>query len=186
MESIKILTAITLLLSFTMCKAQNSKDKANTQTPAKSELSGIDAVVTHYLHLKNALASDDSKEAAAAGGQLHTALASLGKLTMNEAQKKAYANISMAAEENAEHIAENTGKIEHQREHFQSLSVGIYELVNVFGTPQTLYKDYCPTAKAVWISEFKEIKKNPYMGSSMPNCGSVKDTLGVSSGNEQT
>lgn len=136
----------------------------------------INEVITHYLHLKNALASDNTKEAATAGGQLQTALTNLGKQTMNEGQKKAYADIAGDAEENAEHISKNGGNIKHQREHFQSLSEDIYDLVKAFGTSQTLYKDYCPMAKASWLSEVKNIK-NPYLGKSMPTCGTVKETI---------
>ncbi len=29
---------------------------------------------------------------------------------------------------------------------------------------------------AIWLSEVKEIK-NPYLGSKMPDCGSVKETI---------
>lgn len=95
---------------------------------------------------------------------------------MSEVQKKAYADIASDAEENAEHISENGGNIKHQREHFQSLSGDIYDLVKVFGTSQTLYKDYCPMAKASWLSEVKVIK-NPYLGKNMPTCGTLKETI---------
>lgn len=156
--------------------AITAEPTAQTAT-APAQNTGASEVVTHYLHLKNALTSDNSKEAATAGGQLHTALVNLGKQTMTDAQKKAYADIASDVEENAEHISENGGNIKHQREHFQSLSGDIYDLVKAFGTSQTLYKDYCPMAKASWISEVKDIK-NPYLGKSMPTCGSVKETIG--------
>ena len=39
-----------------------------------------------------------------------------------------------------------------------------------------LYYDYCPMAKAYWVSEEGNIV-NPYLGQAMPTCGSVKDTL---------
>src|SRR3546814_18963815 len=83
---------------------------------------------------------------------------------MSETQKKAYAEIAVDAEENAEHIAENGGNIKHQREHFQGLSEDIYDLAKAFGASQTLYVDYCPMAKATWLSEVKDIK-NPYFRS---------------------
>ena len=61
------------------------------------------------------------------------------------------------------------------------LSKDIADLIKTFGTGgQTLYKDFCPMASdgkgAIWISEVKEIK-NPYLGSKMPECGSVKETI---------
>jgi hypothetical protein len=160
--------------------SQKSNAKSAIQT-AQAETTAVQnanlsEVITHYLHLKNALTSDNTKEAATAGGQLQNALVSLGKQTMNAAQKKAYADISGDAEENAEHISENGGNIKHQREHFQSLSEDIYDLVKAFGTSQTLYKDYCPMAKASWLSEVKNIK-NPYLGKKMDTCGTVKETI---------
>jgi hypothetical protein len=50
----------------------------------------------------------------------------------------------------------------------------------MFGTKQKLYQDYCPMYNdgkgAIWISETKEIK-NPFYGSQMLTCGSLKKTL---------
>jgi len=156
----------------------NAKTKAPTQASVEAlpQNASLDAVLTHYLHLKEALASDNSEGAATAGGQLQTALVSLGKQTMSEPQKKAYAGIADDAQENAEHISKSGGNIKHQREHFQSLSEDMYDLVKAFGSSQTLYKDYCPMAKASWLSEVKNIK-NPYLGKSMPTCGTVKETI---------
>jgi len=154
----------------------NAQKATSAQTAEQVQATSAQEVITHYLHLKEALSTDNSKEAASAGGQLHAALVSLGKQTMDATQKKAYANIADDALENAEHIADNGGNIKHQREHFQGLSEDIYDLVKAFGTSQTLYKDYCPIAKASWLSAVKDIK-NPYLGSSMLTCGSVKETI---------
>ena len=70
----------------------------------------------------------------------------------------------MMRKEHAEHIGANAGNIKHQREHFQELSKDVYDLVKAFGTNQVVYKDYCPMAKAIWLSETKEIR-NPYYSS---------------------
>ena len=90
---------------------------------------------------------------------------------------KEYMEIAENAKENAEHISDNTGKIDHQREHLASLSKDVSDLITLFGTTQKLYQDYCPMYNdgkgAVWISEAKTIK-NPYYGSKMLTCGSVK------------
>lgn len=178
--------AATVLAACSNLQKTNAKNNTQAETQpaaitrtsatAASQNASLNEVITHYLHLKNALTSDNTNEAATAGGQLQAALVDLGKQTMNEAQKKAYANIAGDAEENAEHISKNGGNIKHQREHFQSLSEDIYDMVKAFGTSQTLYKDYCPMAKASWLSEVKSIK-NPYLGKSMPTCGTVKKTI---------
>jgi hypothetical protein len=39
-----------------------------------------------------------------------------------------------------------------------------------------IYEAYCPMKKASWLSSEKVIK-NPYYGSAMLTCGSVRDTL---------
>ena len=39
-----------------------------------------------------------------------------------------------------------------------------------------VYLEYCPMAKASWLSSEKEIS-NPYLGNKMLKCGSVKETI---------
>jgi hypothetical protein len=146
-------------------------------TSAMSSNTSIDGIVANYLKLKNALANDNSKEAANSGNDL---LASIGKVDMNSISKeqmKTYMDIADDLKENAEHIGENAGKLDHQREHFVLVSKDINDLIATFGTNQKLYQDFCPMADegkgAIWISETKEIK-NPYLGAKMPTCGTIK------------
>lgn len=92
-------------------------------------------------------------------------------------KQKEYQEIADNIKENAEHIGDNAGKIDHQREHLASLSKDVSDLIALFGSSQKLYQDHCPMYNdgkgAVWISETKDIK-NPYYGNQMLNCGSVK------------
>jgi hypothetical protein len=148
-------------------------------TKVKSQFS-IDKIVANYLTLKNALTKDDAKGAASAGKVLYATFNTVNVKSIDAKLKKDYLDIAETAKENAEHIGDNAGKIDHQREHFVSLSKDINDLIKLFGTKQKLYQDYCPMADdgkgAIWISEIKEIK-NPYYGSNMLTCGSVKKTL---------
>ncbi len=142
--------------------------------PAKEMIAG-------YLQLKNALAKDNGKDAATAGNTIVAILAKVNMKNLPEAQMKSYMDIADDLKENAEHIGANAGKIEHQREHFILLSKDMADLIKIFGNGgQTLYKDFCPMANdgkgAIWISEVEEIK-NPYLGSKMPRCGTVKETM---------
>ncbi len=157
---------------------QATTDTAGTQTttafPAKE-------IITGYLQLKNALAKDNGKDAATAGNTMVATLAKVDMKSLPEAQMKSYMDIADDLKEHAEHIGANAGKIEHQREHFIMMSKDMADLIKTFGNGgQTLYKDFCPMANdgkgAIWISEVKEIK-NPYLGSKMPDCGSVKETI---------
>lgn len=140
----------------------------------------IEDIVVSYINLKNKLTKDDSNGAADKG---KTLLASFNKFDVNKLdakQKAAYLDIVDDAKENAEHIGDNAGKIDHQREHFVMLSKDINDLIALFGSTQKLYQDYCPMADegkgAIWISEVKEIK-NPYEGGKMLTCGSIKKEL---------
>ncbi|TXF74830.1 DUF3347 domain-containing protein [Chryseobacterium sp.] len=134
-------------------------------------------IVKDYLALKNALVADNDKAAANAGKQLLSTLQKVDMKAIPANKHKKYMDIAEDAKENAEHIGDNAGKIGHQREHLVSLSNDISDLIVLFGTTQKLYQDFCPMYNdgkgAIWISEAKSIK-NPYYGSQMLNCGSVK------------
>lgn len=146
-------------------------------TTATQSNSSINEIVSNYLQMKNALVKDDSKGAANAGKKLFVTLNKINLSLIDVKLKTEYIDIADDAKEHAEHIGDNSGKIEHQREHFVMLSKDVNDLIQLFGTTQKLYQDYCPMANdgkgALWISEIKEIK-NPYYGSKMSNCGSIK------------
>lgn len=172
--------------SFTSCNndSPNSGDNVKQDTPRTETTSpvvhkdsaSIQPVLTEYLIVKNALVAGKSKDAAEAAKALNTALDKMGEGLMTDTEQKAFAAISDDSKEHAEHIGANGSNIKHQREHFQMLSKDIYDLVKAFGTTQTLYKDYCPMVKAIWLSETKPIK-NPYYGKSMLTCGEVQETI---------
>lgn len=137
-------------------------------------------MVTQYLDMKNALANDNGKDAATAGKAFVESMGKMDKTSLSADKKKTWYDLSDDAKEMAEHIGENAGKIEHQREHFDMLSKDMYDMVKAFGAGQLLYKDFCPMYNdkkgAIWLSEIKEIK-NPYLGKKMPTCGSVKEEI---------
>jgi hypothetical protein len=153
--------------------------KVETATPAGTPSSfSINEIVSDYLKLKNALTKDDTKGAANAGKALYATFNKVNSNTIIDAKlKKEYIDIADDAKEHAEHIKDNSGKLEHQREHFAMLSKDINDLIKTFGSDQKLYQDYCPMYDdgkgAIWISETKDIK-NPYYGSQMLTCGSMK------------
>lgn len=167
---------------------QATKTTSNTVIETKSETVittsqssfSINEIVSGYLKIKNALVKDDSKGAANGSKTLYATLNSLNSKSLDAKLKKEYLDIADDAKEHAEHIGDNPGKIEHQREHFAMLSKDINDLIKTFGTTQKLYQDYCPMydegKSGYWISETKEIK-NPYYGSQMLTCGSVKKTF---------
>jgi hypothetical protein len=159
----------------TQAAAAPEEVKTQAEPLSKSSFS-IDGILNNYLKIKNALAKDDSKEAANAGKELNTTLSNLKADKIEAKFKKEYADIADDAKEHAEHIADNSGKIEHQREHFAMLSKDVNDLIKIFGTDKKIYRDYCPMydqgKSGYWISETKEIK-NPYYGSEMLTCGGI-------------
>ena len=158
-------------------------DNANLTTSsvknAKNTVS-IKEIISAYLQMKNAFTEDNSNGAASAGKKLETVFKSYDKSLLTAAQKKTYEDVEADAIEHAEHIGANGGNIEHQREHFELLSKDIYDLLKKFTGSQVLYWDFCPMYNngkgAYWLSETKEIQ-NPYLGKSMPTCGSIKEEL---------
>ncbi|POY36475.1 hypothetical protein C3K47_11860 [Solitalea longa] len=200
----KFLIAALSVAFFTACNSGNKKsneshdmsnDTTQTQPPvndteekALATPPGVNAkvaasvkkIVDGYLSMKNALTKDNDKDAAAAGKEMVNAFTDFDKVSLTASQAEMYNDIEDDAREHAEHIGENTGNLKHQREHFDMLSKDVYELVKSFGGGQPLYKDYCPMYNdkkgAIWLSETKEIK-NPYYGSQMLTCGSVKEEI---------
>lgn len=162
-------------------KANKETTEAQQATTASAANFPAKEIITNYLQLKNALAKDNGKDAAAAGNTLVATLATVDMKSLLEPQMNSYMDIADDIKEHSEHIGANASKIAHQREHFIMLSKDMADLIKNFGNGgQTLYKDFCPMANegkgATWISEVKEIK-NPYLGSKMPSCGSVQETI---------
>jgi hypothetical protein len=64
-----------------------------------------------------------------------------------------------------------------QREKFATLSTNMFALAKTMKlSAEPVYQQYCPMKKASWLSNNKAIK-NPYYGSAMLTCGSVKETI---------
>jgi hypothetical protein len=155
-------------------KSITAAQVSKTSTPT------IQDVITGYLHIKNALAADNAKDAAAGGKMLAGSIAKVDVASLDSSQQATLTDVREDMQEHAEHISMNEGKIAHQREHFDMLSKDLYDLVKAVAPGQTLYQDHCPMYNkgkgANWLSEVKDIK-NPYLGLKMPECGEVKETI---------
>ena len=138
----------------------------------------IKAIADHYLHIKNALANDNSKDAASGANEMVAVIGKLDKSLLTAEQKTAYDKNEEKLKEHAAAIAANAEKIKDQRAHFVMLSESMYDFVKSFGAGRPLYHDHCPMAKdnqgAMWLSETKDIR-NPYYGEKMMTCGSVEE-----------
>jgi hypothetical protein len=140
------------------------------------------AIIDNYLALKDALVADNSTKAASSGEKLFDAFEKFDISAQAKSQQKELAEIIEVASEHAEHISENSGSIDHQREHFEMLSKDIRDLTLITGSDRTLYQAFCPMYNnkegGVWLSASSEIK-NPFYGNKMLKCGSVQQEITV-------
>jgi hypothetical protein len=122
-----------------------------------------------YYEVKDALISSN----ASAAGTKATALINAIKANEKTNTSKVLRDKILF---DAEHIAESKD-IEHQRDHFTSLSTDFYALVKAVKlSDKPVYYAYCPMKKSYWLSEGEAIK-NPYYGNKMLTCGKVAEVL---------
>ncbi|PAW95165.1 hypothetical protein CKK33_17335 [Mucilaginibacter sp. MD40] len=168
--------------SATTTSADSTGTASATKNPAAEgpSATAVKGLLDNYLQLKNALAADNSNQAATAGKALAQGFEKFDQTALNAAQKKSFADIEGDAKEMAEHIGKSAGNLPHQREHFEMLSQDMVDLVKLLGAGQPLYVDHCPMYNhnkgANWLSETEAIK-NPYLGAQMPTCGSIKEEI---------
>lgn len=155
-------------------------DRKVTVIDAKKSSANLTELYSHYTHLTFALSGDDDKEAVNAAKGMLEALTKIDKNGFSAEQKKEYADLESSIREHAQHIAENAGKIDHQREHLDLMSADFYDLLKDFGTPKPVYKVFCPMYNdnkgAFWLSDSREVK-NPYYGKEMLSCGEVQEEI---------
>ncbi len=140
------------------------------------------AVIDRYLKLKKALVEDNSQKAASESKNLFDAFAKFNLSAKSNSEQKELSEIIEDASEHAEHISENSGNLDHQREHFETLSNDIRDLIVIAGSDRTLYQMYCPMYNngdgSMWLSSSIEVK-NPFYGSKMMKCGSVQQEFTI-------
>ncbi|MDB5287802.1 MAG: hypothetical protein JWR05_2751 [Mucilaginibacter sp.] len=139
------------------------------------QLNNIDKITTSYISLKNALVGSNAELAKSKSKELLAAL-SVPTTGLKPAQQKLMATYTDKLKYDSRHISETTA-IDHQREHFASLSKNMFALVSGLKmNSTTLYQQHCPMKKASWLSETEEVR-NPYYGDDMLECGKVTATL---------
>lgn len=126
-------------------------------------------LLTAYYQLKDNLVKSNPAATAASANVLVQSI--------NDADKEILKDdVRISLLKDASAIAQ-TGDIKIQREKFSTLSNNMLELAkSVKLSTEPIYQQYCPMKKASWLSNDKAIK-NPYYGSAMLTCGSVKTTL---------
>jgi len=138
--------------------------------------SALSSLLPLYLDLKNALVNDDATDASKKATALFNAINNVDTKSLSAKDQDIFSSLKAKLSYDARHISE-VDKIDHQREHFASLSLNMYTLAkSVKLSTQPIYEEYCPMKKAYWLSAESEIK-NPYFGNQMLTCGNVANTL---------
>jgi hypothetical protein len=168
MKTVKTLALLSLFVcSFLLAKGQNN----------------IKGISTAYFGLKNALATGSGTAAENSAKKLMEALLAPEKL--DASQQRIFNAYAEKLKYDARHISE-VNDIEHQREHFESLSKNLYEMLKGLKINTSIvYMDYCPMKKAYWLSETSAIKNPYYSDKMMATCGKATATLAAVS-NEKT
>ncbi len=73
-------------------------------------------IQNEFSNVKNALEKDDTKAAATAGKSLYVIFNEIDINSIDAKTKKDYLDITESAKENAEHIGDNEGKLDHQKD----------------------------------------------------------------------
>lgn len=186
MKNLKMSIAAMLLLTISFANAQEKEKMSHDHGDMKMDHSNMkmdkmqgsnaEAVLADYFILKDALVGDDSKKAAQAGTKLMASLKAFDMKSYNKEEQNELADIVEDATEQAEHISDSP--IDHQREHFKTLSKDITDMVAITGTKNTLYEQFCPMYDkgSAWLSTSNEVR-NPYLGKKMPSCGKVQKEI---------
>lgn len=129
----------------------------------------VQNILTHYLHIKNALVKDDAIQAAVAAQGFIKNLNGISYQQISEG------NVNALLKDAG--VISNSTDLNMQRKVFNNFSDNITILAKKLPLSENdLFIQYCPMKKASWISDTKEIK-NPYYGSSMLTCGNIKETI---------
>ena len=166
MKTLKMLLIALLLTSSVLLAA------------AQKSASSIDKITTAYLGVKNALAAGNGTAAGAKAKELFDALSTQPDKGLKPDQQKLFDSYLDKLKFDSRHISETTA-VDHQREHFASLSKNLYEVLKGLKTnTSTIYMEYCPMKKAYWLSETPSIKNPYYSDKMMSTCGRIAATLG--------
>lgn len=173
-----------LLLAFlylSACNNTSEKEQAQTSEVKETErqtaavIEHTDQVLEKYHELKAALVDTDPEKAQ----ELAKNFAELTKAIHEKAASDEKAQFALAIQKDVEQLAKSDN-IETQRELFVPLTDNVYKMTKAFPADTEVYYAYCPMAfndkGAYWLEKEKTIL-NPYYGSKMLKCGSIKETI---------
>ncbi len=137
----------------------------------------FDALFATYFELKDALVATDVTSAKAHAAELTTIIVAVDMGALDHDVHMVWMDVMKPMAGQVAAIASATD-IEVQRKAFMALTEPFVRLAKVAPRSMVLYLDHCPMYEggADWLSREKPIK-NPFYGSMMMTCGSVKQTI---------
>lgn len=134
-----------------------------------SENSRLSQMLQTYYNIKDALVSDNNKNASESATAFIQNINGISYKLISEG------NINTLLKD-AGTIAD-AKTIDKQRVAFANFSTNITSVAKELKlSDKPVYVQYCPMKKASWLSS-EQVIKNPYYGSMMLTCGKVTDTI---------
>ncbi len=156
-----------LVITVTSCGPRTDAEKGKfTEEESRAALGEpLQEALSHYSKVQKALASDSLNNVSAEA----QALAGAARSNENNV-------LSAHIAEQAEELAK-AQDLKAARQAFKPLSESLIDLLAKRRTEGSgYYSFYCSMADASWLQTKKQVE-NPYMGSSMLDCGEVKKTF---------
>jgi len=115
-----------------------SSEAADRNIEAGAESNMADPIIDAYLEIKDGLTKDDKDATAKGAESLLAAFEAFDMTQLSGEQHTEYMDIMENSKEQAEHIVKSP--IDHQREHFEALSVDMNDMITLIGTSKALYQ----------------------------------------------
>lgn len=160
----------------------NNEKIVSQETTQKSDVvskNQLTSVFDNYFKLKDELIKSNSASTAEKSKELSSSLEAVNMKDLTEKEHVVWMKVMSDLKSTSKNITA-TIDIETQRTQFIKLSNSMYELLKVSTYADPVYLLFCPMANngkgANWLSKESQVK-NPYYGSAMLSCGSVKETI---------
>jgi copper chaperone CopZ len=153
---------------------------SNTATVAETQKTNqLQPVFDSYFELKDVLVKTDGNSASAKASALLTFINNVKMDKLEIEIHMVWMKILKNLKEDTQSIA-NTKDVKKQRDHFDTLSLNMYNLIKASKQETPTYLQHCPMANdgkgADWLSKENTIK-NPYYCSMMLTCGKTVETI---------
>lgn len=163
-----------------MAQNEQQKEKTIRQEADPEFQKQLGAVYKASLGLNEALVASDAQKVKNSIKPVQDAVDKVDGGLLKDKGKMDWTGYLNGIKDNLRAI-QGSGNIADQRKHYAGFSDALYKSVKAFGIEgEKVYYQHCPMALnnlgAYWLSDSKEIR-NPYFGSKMLTCGSVKETI---------